>query len=222
MFKMKKDFSLAWISSKQRRKQRKYRANAPLHLKRKFVSANLAKNLREKHHKRSVPIRKGDSVEIMRGTYKGKSGKVDEVDIKNNRIFVKGVDFIKKDGSKVRFPLSPSNLQITSLVADDNRRFGMSEGKSKKGEEKKKESKKDSSEKYETVKSESDTSKTSTKGKSKASSNKKSSLTKKAKSNGKKTRKAKSGSETKKKGSKSKSGKTKTKKDSTKNSEASD
>ena len=69
---MKQKFSIHWKSSKQPRKQRKYAANAPLHLRKKFVSANLSKDLRKKQGKRNIPLRKGDIVKIMRGKFKGK------------------------------------------------------------------------------------------------------------------------------------------------------
>ena len=62
---MRNKFSTAWKASKQPRKQRKYLANAPLHLKKKFVSANLSKELRKKHEKRSLPLRKGDTVKAI-------------------------------------------------------------------------------------------------------------------------------------------------------------
>ena len=42
---MKKIFSKHWKSSKQPRKQRKYRAKAPLHIKRKLLNVNLSKEL---------------------------------------------------------------------------------------------------------------------------------------------------------------------------------
>ena len=48
---MKSIFSLSWIRSKQPRKQRKYRHNAPLHIKKKFISVNFTKELREKYTK---------------------------------------------------------------------------------------------------------------------------------------------------------------------------
>ena len=46
-----------WKSSKQPRKQRKYIANAPLHIKIKLTGVNLAKELRKKYQKRSIPLR---------------------------------------------------------------------------------------------------------------------------------------------------------------------
>ena len=57
---MKKQFSTQWNASKQPRKQRKYLANAPLHKRHKFMSANLIKELRKKYGKRNFPVRKGD------------------------------------------------------------------------------------------------------------------------------------------------------------------
>ncbi len=80
---MKRSFSVHWIGSKQPRKQRKYRANAPIHLRHKLVSANLSKELRAKHGRRSFPLRTGDSVKIMRGEFKGKTGKIESINLKN-------------------------------------------------------------------------------------------------------------------------------------------
>ena len=51
---MKKDYSSKWKASKQPRKQRKLRANAPLHVKHKMMSSNLDKELRKKYEKRNI------------------------------------------------------------------------------------------------------------------------------------------------------------------------
>ncbi len=135
---MKKKFSISWKSSKQPRKQRKYVANAPLHLKRKFISVNLSKELRKNHEKRNVLLRKGDKVKIMRGKFKNKQGKVVEIKIKTLKIFVENIQTKKQDNSKVNVPLRASNLQIVELNLDDKRRFKTTI-KSKNIEEKKKE-----------------------------------------------------------------------------------
>jgi large subunit ribosomal protein L24 len=119
---MKKEFSTKWKASKQPRKQKKYLANAPLHLKKKFISVNLSKELRKKFGKRNVPVRKGDKVQIMRGKFRKKSGKVIEVSLKNSRITVEGIQVKKQDGSKVNFKLRPSNLMITELNLEDKKR----------------------------------------------------------------------------------------------------
>jgi large subunit ribosomal protein L24 len=120
---MKRKFSKSWKSSKQPRKQRKYAANAPLHLKRKLLSVNLSKDLRKKHGKRNVPLRKGDVVKVMRGKFKGKQGKVTEVKTKMEKIFIEKIQVKKKDGSSVNVPLKASNLQIIELYMEDRKRM---------------------------------------------------------------------------------------------------
>jgi len=119
---MKKKFSLSWKSSKQSRKQRKYRYNSPFHIKRRFISTHLAKELRDKYKKRSIGLKKGDKVKIMRGQFKGKTGKVERIDIKRSSVYITGIEVIKKDGTKTLFPFNPSNLLITELSIDDKKR----------------------------------------------------------------------------------------------------
>jgi len=113
---MKKKFSKEWKASSQPRKQRKYRANAPLHIRKKFVSVALSKDLRKKEDKRNIPVKKNDKVKIMRGKFKGKSGKVLSVDLKYSRIVVENIQVSKQDGSKANYKLQPSNLQITEMA----------------------------------------------------------------------------------------------------------
>ncbi len=119
---MKKDFSKSWKSSKQPRKQRKYRANAPLHIKRKFLSAPLSKELKKKYNKKSLPIRKEDKVKIMRGQFKKKEGKVTHTDVKKTRIHVDGMQVTKRDGSKAFYGIHPSNVMLTELNLSDKER----------------------------------------------------------------------------------------------------
>ncbi|MDP7141273.1 MAG: 50S ribosomal protein L24 [Candidatus Woesearchaeota archaeon] len=119
---MKKQFSNSWKSSKQPRKQRKFRFNAPLHIKQKFVRAHLSKELRAKYGRRAVTLRKKDTVKIARGQFKGKTGKVDKVDLRNCKVYVAGITVTKKDGNTAFFPLYPSNLIITELVLEDKER----------------------------------------------------------------------------------------------------
>jgi len=94
---MKKEFSTSWLSSKQPRKQRKYRFNAPLHLKHRFLSSNLSKELRKKYSKRNLPLRKGDEVLVMRGAFKKKKAKVSKVNLKRTRVVLEGIQRTKKD-----------------------------------------------------------------------------------------------------------------------------
>jgi large subunit ribosomal protein L24 len=117
-----KNFSKKWISSKNPSKQRKYLDKAPIHIKRKFLSVNLSKELRKKYEKRNVVVRKNDVVKIMRGKFKGKRGKVIVVKTKRQRIEIEGIQMKKQDGSKSNVPIKPSNLQIVELNLEDGKR----------------------------------------------------------------------------------------------------
>lgn len=120
---MKKLFSLAWGSSTQVRKQRKFRANAPLHKKHKFLSAHLSKPLREKYGKRSLPLKKGDEVLVMRGQFKKKKAKIVSIDRVRIRLTLEGIQRTKRDGTKVAVFFNPRALKIAELSLEDKRRL---------------------------------------------------------------------------------------------------
>lgn len=119
---MKQAFSKSWKSSKKPSKQRKYRYNAPLHIKQKFMSVHLSKELREKYARRNFPIRKGDKVKVLRGQFKGRENKVEQVMLSKLKVYITGIDRSKKEGSKVKYPFEPSNLMITELNLEDKKR----------------------------------------------------------------------------------------------------
>jgi len=108
--------------SVQPRKQRLERYSAPLHKKQKYVHVHLTKDLRQKYGFRNVQVRKGDKVKLLRGQFKNKEDVVERVDLKKEKVFVKGVELIKKDGTKSSYPLNPSNLMITNLDLSDKKR----------------------------------------------------------------------------------------------------
>jgi len=126
---MKKEWSREWKRSKQPRKQRKYRYNAPNHVKHKLLSAHLSKELRKQIKKRSIPLRKGDEVEIMVGTFKKTKGIVERVDLKKLMVYIEGVKVKKVDGSQVSKPVDPSNLKILKLNLSDKMRVRVFERK---------------------------------------------------------------------------------------------
>lgn len=119
---MKKEWSKAWTGSSQPRKQRKFRYNAPLHVKHKFISANLSKELRGETGRRSMPLRKGDEVKIMRGNSKGLKGPIERVDVKKSKIYIENIKVKKVDGSEVSKPINASNLMIIKLNLEDKMR----------------------------------------------------------------------------------------------------
>ena len=122
---MKSRFSTSWQSSSQPRKQRKFKINAPLHIKHKFLSANLSKELRRKYGKRNLPLRKGDEVLVMRGSFKKKKVKVSSINLKQTKVCLEGIQRTKKDGTKVNAMFHPSVLQIQTLFLDDKERIAI-------------------------------------------------------------------------------------------------
>jgi len=117
-----KSFSKVWKSSKNRRKQKKYQLNAPLHIKRKLLVSHLSKDLKSKYHKRSVAVVTEDKVKIVRGNFKGKIGVVTEVKTRIKKVLVDCAYTLKKSGSKTFYPIDPSNLIITELNLKDSKR----------------------------------------------------------------------------------------------------
>ena len=118
-----KNWSKSWIKSKAPKKQRKYRANAPLHLRHKMLAAHLNEELRKKYKKRSFPIRKGDKVKIVRGQFKGTIGEIERRDLKHYKVFVKGAEIKKREGQPPStYPIDPSNVVIIDLKLEDKKR----------------------------------------------------------------------------------------------------
>ena len=120
---MKKMFSTKWISSTQRRKQRKYRYNAPKHILSCFSGAKLHKTLREKYGVKTLPVIKGDKVKIVRGSFAGKEVLVEEVYRKENKLILEKVRTTRRDGSETPVKVDPSNVIIVSLNLEDKRRI---------------------------------------------------------------------------------------------------
>ena len=123
-------FSIHWKSSVQPRKQRKYRYNAPLHVRQKLLHVHLSPELRAKYGTRAVQVRKGDKAKVLRGKFKKQEGKVERVNLKRERVFVSGMEYTKKDGAKVPVGFNPSNLMITVAdMSDKRRKLGKEKGK---------------------------------------------------------------------------------------------
>lgn len=117
------EFSKGWKSSKKPGRQRKYLFNAPHHIRNKFMAAKLSKDLAKKQGIRKAAVRKGDKVKIVRGQFRGKSGRVNRTSIIRTKLFIDGIERTKIDGSKAFYPIHPSNVIITELNLDDKRRL---------------------------------------------------------------------------------------------------
>merc|ERR1711957_80716 len=101
-----------------RRKSRKAHFSAPSSVRRKIMSAHLNKELATKHHVKSMPIRKDDEVIVVRGSNRGREGKVIQVYRKKYVIHIERVTREKSNGSTVNVGIHPSNVMITKLKLD--------------------------------------------------------------------------------------------------------
>jgi len=100
-------------------KQRKRLFHAPNHIRHKNFAALLSPKLRISHGTRTIPIRSGDTVRVMRGDNKGFEGKVTRIDRKNYRIYIEGITREKVDGTTIFVPIHPSKVMITNLDLSD-------------------------------------------------------------------------------------------------------
>ncbi|GAA5862712.1 hypothetical protein JCM8547_003521 [Rhodosporidiobolus lusitaniae] len=122
-------------ASISRRKAHKAHFSAPSSVRREIMSAPLSKELREKYSKRSIPVRKDDEVKIVRGTYKGREGKITQVSRKSWSITVDRVEREKSGGAAVPIKIHPSKVQVVALKLNKDRLAILSRGKEAKSED---------------------------------------------------------------------------------------
>ena len=150
------------VKSSKPKKQRKFFHEMGLHKKQKSVSSTLSKSLRKSMGKRSLPLRKGDRVKVLRGKNRKFEGKVLRVDYIKMQVFLEKLVRKKSDGTEKPIPLHASNMMIVDLDKSDVRRAGKERGKKvkrkvkedakeKKPAEEKKEAKEEVKEKKEKV-----------------------------------------------------------------------
>lgn len=115
--------------SKKPRKQRRMLYNAPLHVKRKGIASHLAENLLLKYDRRSLPVVKGDTVKVMRGSFRGHEDKIAKVNVRDQTVEIEGVTLTTAKGTKIAKPIHASTLLITKLnVTDKWRRHKLEKG----------------------------------------------------------------------------------------------
>uniref|UniRef100_A0A7N0UP97 KOW domain-containing protein n=1 Tax=Kalanchoe fedtschenkoi TaxID=63787 RepID=A0A7N0UP97_KALFE len=105
-----------------RRKNRKAHFTAPSSVRRVLMSAPLSTELRTKYNVRSMPIRKDDEVQVVRGTFKGRDGKVVQVYRRKWVIHIERITREKVNGTTVNVGVNPSKVVITKLKLDKDRK----------------------------------------------------------------------------------------------------
>jgi len=110
-------------------KQRKMLFTAPAHIRHKLMAAPLSPELLAQRGVKTLPVRKGDTIRIVRGDHKGFEGKVSRVDLKHFRVYLEGLTREKVDGKTVFVALHPSKIMIRNLNLDDKERKAVLERK---------------------------------------------------------------------------------------------
>merc|ERR1712110_1121398 len=108
--------------SSSRRKSRKAHFAAPSSERRKLMSAPLSTELRNKHKVRAVPVRKDDELLVVRGTFKGREGKIIQVYRKKWVIHIERITREKASGATVQVGIHPSKVVINKLRLDKDRK----------------------------------------------------------------------------------------------------
>ena len=119
--------------SKKPDKSRKAFYTMPKHKAVKAIASHLDEKLAKEFNKRAISVRKGDTVKILRGSHKGKEGKITSVDTKDSRIYIEKIVTKKSNGQEKQVPIQPSNVLVIDLDRTDRKRF---KNASKKAEKK--------------------------------------------------------------------------------------
>jgi large subunit ribosomal protein L24 len=122
--------------------ERKRFHNARLHEKTRRMHVHISKELRSKlkQKRRSVLVRVGDKVKVMRGSERGKLVKVARVSHCKMKVYCEGVVHQTAKGREVLRALQPSNLLLVELEQTKERKELFNEAAFRK-EEKKEEKK---------------------------------------------------------------------------------
>merc|ERR1712200_356705 len=104
-------------------KSRKRHFTAPSHIRRKLMSAPLSKEMRAKYGVRSMPIRKDDEVQVVRGHFKGQQvGKVVQCYRSKFRVYIERIQRENANGATANVGIHPSKVTIVKLKMDKDRK----------------------------------------------------------------------------------------------------
>ncbi|MDD4250737.1 MAG: 50S ribosomal protein L24 [Candidatus ainarchaeum sp.] len=111
------------MTSSKPRKTRKDAITAPMHIKAKSLAGHLSERLRKELGTRSIPLRKNDIVKIVRGKFKGKEGKIINLNRKKGKIFIEKIVNKKSDGTEFEAAIDPSKISVRELDTSDKKRL---------------------------------------------------------------------------------------------------
>ena len=97
----------------------------------KQICAPISKELRKKYSRRSIRIMVDDTVKVVRGEYKGLTGKITKIAIESSGVAIEGNKKEKLKGEKIDVYIHSTNMIITSLNTNDKWRLKILEKKPK-------------------------------------------------------------------------------------------
>ena len=95
----------------------------------KQLGSPLSKDLQKKYSKKSTRAVEGDTITILRGEFKGVSGKITKISKEKTSVTVEGVKKEKTKGDKFDVYIHTSNVVVTALNTSDKWRIAKLEGK---------------------------------------------------------------------------------------------
>jgi large subunit ribosomal protein L24 len=95
----------------------------------KQLGSPLSKDLQKKYGKKSTRAIEGDTITILRGEFKGVSGKITKISKEKTSVTVEGVKKEKTKGDKFDVYIHTSNIVVTALNTTDKWRISKLEGK---------------------------------------------------------------------------------------------
>ena len=105
------------VKSKQPRKQRKALYKFKNHQRSKLLTVRVADFVREEYGIKTLPLRVGDGVRIIRGEFKDFEGEIIEI-TKNLRAKIKEASFDKADGTQFHPAIHISKMVITKFAKE--------------------------------------------------------------------------------------------------------
>lgn len=97
-------------------KQRNLMLKAANHEVHRFFTVPLSVGLQEEWGIQRLPLRRKDSVKVVKGEFKGIEGKVLDVDKRNRRITIEECTFEKKNGQTGYIPISVTKVVLTKFA----------------------------------------------------------------------------------------------------------
>jgi len=107
------------VSPHSPRRQRKALYTATTFERRVRMAVPLSRELRRRFHRRSLPVRKGDTVRVLSGSYEGREERVARVDRRGYTVTLDNVTLKTADEKMKPLSLGVGHLVITRLNLSD-------------------------------------------------------------------------------------------------------